>query len=315
MEFPQSSGFNRIHYYVVVQNYLNFLFRFFLVKYANRGLTQSGTSDLWPGLYAVSAISFNLYSFIVPLLASIRDYQGAILTKENITSFSDKIVFRHFSCVNDSDKEDPDHYVQLPTAFLAITSLSFICMWIFFFCVKYIKLKMPNLKRQYQRNILTFNQNFFFYISFFIISVSLTLVKLIVPLLTSPENTKLILIFLYIIKLMFVSIFRPMIIIFLLRRRMPHFFENYKRKNSVISIFYVSGKTVCARNELFKPLKSFSQDARFGSEKKFNELNLRVENNSFIHHVLRNKEKHMTTKSKLFIGRRKMNVKYMPDVH
>lgn len=241
-------------------------------------------ADLWPGLYVVSALSFNLLFFLLPFLATIKDNQSTFYTPENITSFSDKIVFRNFSFVNDSGKEDLDHYVQdFPTAFLAITLLSFICMWIFFASVNYIKVKMPNLKRQYQRNIVTFNQNFFFYLCFFIISVSLTLAKLIVPKFTSAENTKIILICWYFLRLFSVCMFRPIVIIFLLRKRMAHFFQNYEKERAVILIFYVSGKTVDARNELFKPLKSFSQNARFGSERKFGELNLRVENSFFIH--------------------------------
>ena len=151
-------------------------------------------SDLWSGLYVTSALSFNLLFFLLPLLPTIKDYQSAIYTSENITSFSDKIVFRNFSFVNDSGKEDLDYYVQLfPTAFLVLGFLSFICMWIFFASVNYIKVEMPNLKRQYQRNIVTFNQNFFFYLCFINISVSLTQVKLTVPNLTSSENTKMIL--------------------------------------------------------------------------------------------------------------------------
>ena len=71
---------------------------------------------------------------------------------------------------------------------------------------------------------------------------------------------------------------------------MPHFFQNYEKEKGVIVIFYVSGNSVSARNELFKPLKSFSQNARFGSEKKFHELNLKVEN-SFLIHVQSCKDK------------------------
>ena len=210
--------------------------------------------------------------------------------------------------------DDPDHFFHdFPKVYLAVIFLCFICMWIFLASVKYIKFKMPNLKRQYQRNILTFYQNFFFYLCFFIISVSLTLVKLIVPHMTSPENTKFILICFYILRLLFVCFLRPVIIILILRKRMPHFYENYKKKNIVISIFYISGKTLCARNELFKPLKSFSQDARFGSEKKFNELNLKLENNIFIQ-VQRNKEKDVTNKSKL-LKECKCNCIPEPDVH
>ena len=58
---------------------------------------------------------------------------------------------------------------------------------------------------------------------------------------------------------------------------MPHFFENYKGKD-VITIFHISGKTICARDEKFKPFKSFHQNARFGSEKKFCSFNIDIEN-------------------------------------
>ena len=95
---------------------------------------------------------------------------------------------------------------------------------------------------------------------------------------------------------------------------MPYFFENYNRENGVVSIFYISGKNVRARNELFKPLKSFSQNARFGSEKKFNQPNSRIENHYFLN-FQRNKENDRTGKSMLFVGRRKINVDPVPNTH
>ena len=199
-------------------------------------------SHLWERLYVITVFSFTMFSFLVTLLPSIRDYQGAIYTPENITSFSDIIFFRNLSIVNYTEtyKIDLEHYVQvIPGAYLAVTFLSLICMCIFFASVKYIKVRKPNLKRQYQRNIVTFNQNFFFYVCFFNISVSLTLVKIFVPHLTSSENTKIILIFLYVLRLTFICSFRPIIIILLLKRRMPHFFENCNMENGVVSIFYI----------------------------------------------------------------------------
>ena len=260
---------------------MKFLFRFFLVKYADRGLAQSGMSNLWEMLYVISVFSFTIFSFLVTLLPSINDYQGDIYTSENITCFSDVVVFRQFLFVNDMNiKEDLDHTVQvIPGAYLAVNFISFICMWILFASVKYVKVKKPNLKRQYQRNIVTFNQNFFLYVCFFSISVSLTLVKIFVPRLFSSEDTKLILIFFYFLRLMFLCFLRPIIIISLLLRRMPHFFENCEKEKSVISVFYISGKNVHARNELFKPLKSFHNNARFGSEQKFKLLGGRLKIN------------------------------------
>ena len=67
-------------------------------------------------------------------------------------------------------------------------------------------------------------------------------------------------------------------------------------EKGVGSIFYISGKNVGARRELFKPLKSFSQNARFGSEKKFNQHNSRIENIYFLN-LQRNKTKDRTGKS------------------
>ena len=72
---------------------------------------------------------------------------------------------------------------------------------------------------------------------------------------------------------------------------------------------------MCPRNELFMPLKSFGQNARFGSEKKFDELNLRVDN-SLVIRVQKKEESDVTRKSKLVIGRRKMNNNNcIPDVN
>ena len=85
-------------------------------------------------------------------------------------------------------------------------------------------------------------------------------------------------------------------------------------ENGVISIFYISGKNMGARSELFTPLKSFSQNARFGSEKKFHQLNSRTENVYFLN-LQRNKEKERTRKSLLFVGRRNINVDPVTNVH
>ena len=63
-----------------------------------------------------------------------------------------------------------------------------------------------------------------------------------------------------------------------------------------ITIFYVSGNTICPRNELFMPLKSFGQNARFGSEKKFDELNLRADN-SLVIRVQRKEENDVRTRT------------------
>ena len=60
---------------------------------------------------------------------------------------------------------------------------------------------------------------------------------------------------------------------------MPHFFENCEKEKSEISVFYISGKNGHARNELFKPLKSFNNNARFGSEQKFKLLGGRIKIN------------------------------------
>ena len=250
------------------------MYRFFLVKYADRGLVQSDINKfhLSDRLYILSFVSFTMLTFLISILPNIRDYGNVTYTAENISLFSDKIVFRNFSVDCDSD------YVHLmPTRYLAVTFITFIVMWFWFGSVNYIKVKRPSLKKQYQRNIVTFNQNFYFYIIFWMISISLTLIKIFAPRYMSSENTKIILIFFYVLRLSFICIFRPMTIILLLRKRMPHFFENYK-KNDVITIFHLSCKTVCERDEKFKPFKCFHQNARFGSEKKFCSFNIDIEN-------------------------------------
>ena len=89
-------------------------------------------------------------------------------------------------------------------------------------------------------------------------------------------NVKLIIMMLSFIRLLYVYLIRPLTIIVLLKKRIPHFFENYKKAQNVISIFHVSGKIIGARNENFQPFKSFNQNARFGSENKFNAINLSI---------------------------------------
>lgn len=71
---------------------------------------------------------------------------------------------------------------------------------------------------------------------------------------------------------------------------------------------------MCPRNELFMPLKSFGQNARFGSEKKFDELNVRADN-SLVIRIQRKEESDVAGRSKIVIGRRKMNNHCIPDVN
>ena len=198
-----------------------------------------------------------MFSFLASLAPRMRDSHKTTHSAENITIFLNKKA-QH-------------------TAYLAFTSLSFICMWIFFGSVEYIKNKKPYLRKQHQCNIVTFNQNFYFYIVFLGISISLTIIRLIISSEMPPSaNVKLIIMMLSFFRLLFVYLIRPLTIIFLLKKRLPHFFENYKKAQNVISIFHVSGKIIGARNENFQPFKSFNQNARFGSENKFNAINLSI---------------------------------------
>ena len=129
--------------------------------------SEVNKSYLSDRLYILSFVSFTMLTFLISILPNIRDYGNVTNTQENISLFSDEIVFSNFSVDCESD------YVHLmPVRYLAVTFISFVVMWFWFGSVNYIKVKRPSLKKQYQRNIVTFNQNFYFYI-IWIISISL----------------------------------------------------------------------------------------------------------------------------------------------
>ena len=162
---------------------------------------------------------------------------------------------------------------------MIMTNLSTVLfMFLLYAGVQFIKLKKKT-KKKYQLNIVTFNQNFYFYLTYCFINLLLTLVRLNVLKFATGEKAEVILIFSYMIKLFSVWLIRPTIIVMLLKKNIPDFFEDFDSNNlqqAFKSNF--SGQTIFPREQKFLEYKPFGQNARWGSESKFQTLNVATVN-------------------------------------
>ena len=157
--------------------------------------------------------------------------------------------------------------------FAQIPFMTFIV--ILFINVQIIKTK-TRIKKKYNRfNIVTFNQNFLFYIFFFFSNVIFIITRIHILKSFSIEKAREILLYVYLIFISFDWFIRPIIIIILLRRDMPDFFEDVQISKEKI-ILSVKGKVIIPRQQEFLTYKPFSQNARWGSSKKFNACNEKI---------------------------------------
>ena len=134
------------------------------------------------------------------------------------------------------------------------------------FCgIQFLKKSRSNVRKRYQTNIVTFDQNFYFYLIVTLINMILTIFVVL-----SGEMTELVLIASYLIKLLSIWLFRPLITLILLKRNMPEFFQDYK---VTTSRFIIISQQIYPRRQSFMTFKHFNQNARFGTEKKFFMIN------------------------------------------
>ena len=148
----------------------------------------------------------------------------------------------------------------------------FTIMPILFIYVQTIKKRFS--KKCLQINIVTFNQNFYFYINFIIAHCIVILIRVNILKLGSGENAKILLVYVYLAYLCVDWFIRPIVILILLRKNMSDFFEdidcqNHKQKHS----FILKGVTVAPRQQTLLAFIPFSQNARWGSSKKFLSFN------------------------------------------
>ena len=240
-------------------------FRFVLIKYANGfasvlrsdhhgfatsfGIKNDGTIPL----YFLSIFVSTLYTFLVhffPLISTVSKHDT-----DNLCSLF----------IGLSSNYTSSNYLKMIVA--QIPFITFIV--ILFINVQIIKTK-TRLKKKYNRfNIVTFNQNFFFYIFYFISHVILIITRIHILKSFSVERARKILLYVYLIFISIDWFMRPTIIIFLLRKDMPDFFEDVQISKEK-KIFSLKGKVIIPRQQEFLTYKPFSQNARWGSSKKFN---------------------------------------------
>ena len=136
----------------------------------------------------------------------------------------------------------------------------FTIMPILFIYVQTIKKRFS--KKCLQINIVTFNQNFYFYINFIIAHNILILLRVNILKLGSGENAKILLVYLYLAYLCVDCFIRPILILILLGKNMSEFFEdfdcqNHKQKHS----FILKGVTVAPRQQKLLADIPFCQNA------------------------------------------------------
>ena len=154
-------------------------------------------------------------------------------------------------------------------AVAAVFLTSFLAM---FLNVHYHKKKKPTRFRV-QYNILTFDQSFYSYVLYLIVDCTLLYLK---------KHTQFNVFFLYICKLIFFHCIIPLFILLNLKNSMPLLFSENNRKKELRS-FYMTKLYPIPRSENFLPLKKFDSNARWGSEKKFQNLNQNLFHSFFSH--------------------------------
>ena len=130
------------------------------------------------------------------------------------------------------------------------------------------KMKTQFRKKFFQINILTFNQNFYFYITSMSAQTILILIRVNIWKLGYGKNAEIILVYSYLIELFIDWFLRPIAILILLRKNFPDFFEDFGGQNQTHS-FIMIGVIVVPRQQTFMAFRPFSQNARWGSSKKF----------------------------------------------
>ena len=145
---------------------------------------------------------------------------------------------------------------------------SFTIMLILFIYVQTIKTRFS--KKCLQINIVTFNQNFYFYIIFIIAHNIVILIRVNILKLGSGENAKILLVYVYLAYLCVDWFLRPIVILILLRNNMSDFFEDFDCQNHTEKhSFILKGLTVAPRQQKFWPLDLFLRMLDGGRPKNF----------------------------------------------
>ena len=236
----------------IIHIQINASFRFVLVKYAygfalSFGLKNDGTIPL----YFLSIFVSTIYTFLVsffPIVSTLSKHDT-----KNLYS-----LFWGLSPYNSSNYQK-----------MIVAQVPFIAFIVILFVnVQIIKRRTRFKKKHNQFNIITFNQNFFFYIFFYISNVILILIRINILNFVSIKRAENIILYVYLVFLSIDWFVRPIVIIILLRKNMPDFFEDFEISKDK-KVFNVRRKAIIPRQQEFLTYKPFSQNARWGSSKKF----------------------------------------------
>ena len=227
------------------------LFRLIIIKYADYGLAQTGglTSSLFNKLYILITASSSIQSCSVFVIKLWRQMDGNFSEEQFllVKPQNSKILF-----------SNPNY---------AIFLLYFFGSLMIFLHVQYLKKHKTGLKKEIQRNIVTFDKNFYF---LFVFSV-LTFISMLLKNVASAQPSgwiKSFIIFIEFIRVFFDGFLRPVIIMYLLEKNMPDFFEDREENLNTENTFFYSGQSFQPRKQMFSPYKPFSENARWGWQKQ-----------------------------------------------
>ena len=223
---------------------------------------QSQLAHILYTLVVVISTCYNFLFSFFPMIPQISEYRN------------DTSSLRLFSLLFFKKVLKDQLQTQLVKMVLInVSAFAFMCV---LFCgIQFFK-SSRKIRKNYQQNIVTFNQNFYFYVLYSIINLILTIVRMcVLDLSLDSETPERVLIVSYLIKLFVVWLLRPLTILLLLRRNMPEFFEDFE---DTVQNFTLISQTLGPRNQQFLTYKPFSQNARWGSEKKFMMLNTNLSN-------------------------------------
>ena len=181
------------------------MFRLIVIKYADRGLAQTGglSSSRFNTLYILPTASFSLIVFLIYLIKFWIQINGG----SNEGPF---LLLRPICSTCCSER--------YPAKALFFISLWTILILMSFCSVQYLKKYKTCLKKEIQRNIVTFHNDFYFFLSFSILSSMTIIVKIIALKHPSFHWIESLHLFVNFISVFIVGFVRPVIILYLLRQ-------------------------------------------------------------------------------------------------
>ena len=231
--------------YVNINKYIK---RFVLVKYSTRGLigADGRVSKLFSWLYATCVSFGTAWTFTTFFVKHIKD------DNFKMKGFNEFIVIKPTTMILG----------------LTLNILTTVLVLIQFFSVRYITFQKKYLRTsKYQSNIITFNGNLFFFFLFEIIEI---IYKVLTLSFNQSTITRVSHVYYQMTKIVVFGFLRPIIILTLLKRNMPEFFtdESQELLNNKNHFYFIGNAIPAPRQQRFSQYKPFSQNARWGWQKR-----------------------------------------------